>query len=173
MDAADYGRAWSLFQKVAEYSEPDGPPFLRASALAGLAEVSQASGRDRDALQYFDRFITFNLDRGDRYHASEAMARQAAVSMNLLQAGEIDREQVGALAERALSTSIEAGNPRAEIASRIALAAVTDDLSEQERHLLRARELITAPAAMPGPGPPFCEGSLAFVSARPPTVTAR
>ena len=145
IDAADYGRAWSLFQKVAEFSEPDGPPFLRASALAGLAEVSQASGRDRDALQYLDRFIAFNLDRGDGYHSSEAMARQAAISLNLLRAGGVERQQVAAMADRALRTSIEAGNGRAEVASRIALAAVSDDLSEQERHLLRARELVAAP----------------------------
>ncbi|ANM31210.1 hypothetical protein ABI59_18970 [Acidobacteria bacterium Mor1] len=149
IDAADYGRAWSLFQKVAEFAEPDGPPFLRASALAGLAEVSQASGRERDALQFLDRLISFNLDRGDRYHSSEAMARQAAISLSLLRTGAVEQQQVDGMAERALRTSIEAGNVRAEISSRIALAAVTDDLSEQERHLLRARELIAVPGGNP------------------------
>ena len=118
----DLVAARSAFEQVREQLRPLDEGFAHARVTSGLAAVAWAEGRLNDALagygvaaDIYARFDDLFLEAEERYNVAITAGR-------LFGRGEVTREEVIELAQRAVQVARKGGNAGAEAAARLLLA---------------------------------------------------
>ncbi len=136
----DYGKAWTLFKEVETEVFPDGDIDLRAQCLSGLGGVCQETGRFAEAFEYTRRQADLCHEAGDYYNEARARGNLVLGGFRLSVAGEMEREEILALAQVALAAARAGGNRGSEARAELYLGDLTAGF-EARQHYRRGLEI--------------------------------
>lgn len=144
-DAGDYGWAWTFFKKAERVVARSGPDYLRSMVLDGLAAVSWATGRYREAIDRFREEADFHSARGDYLEESRIRYNIALLGWRLHAAGEMAQADASRLGIEALDAAIRAHSADIEASARCLRAqdpslTPSEAMSECEQALSVARQ---------------------------------
>lgn len=132
--AGDFGNAGRLFKELEREVFPDGAPALRAQCLSGLGGVSQETGRFAEAFEYTRRQADLCHQAGDFYDEARARGNLVLGAFRLSLTGEMERDEIVALARSALRAARAGGNRGTEARAELYLGDLTTGLEAREHY---------------------------------------
>jgi len=114
-ERSDYGGSWAAYKKAESALFPDGPPQMQARVLDGLGAVAWATGRYREAIDFYTRTAELNRRRGALTDLASALYNIALLGGRLLGEGDMTFEEVRGLQQEALDAARAAGSGFIEV----------------------------------------------------------
>ncbi len=142
----DLEQARLLLRQVDADVFPDGSYSLQRDCLLGLGNVALSTGRLDEAREAFRRYVELAAGAGDRYAEASALynlARTRLEAMTDLPRPQ-EREEVRAVAERALAAAEDSQNRAVEAQSHLLLGMLATGAAARA-HLERCLALANAP----------------------------